>query len=435
MKRYDSYKDSGVEWIGEIPKEWKTPRLKHSITETFGGEVIDKSFWGEGPETLYTTSKEIHQSDYPNFNDKRRTTEKDLLLSRNGDGIVHVPNEGSIYTNVVQLVRIKQEVDRRFLWYSLTFQIKPLNSYSDGDFIVSLNKEQWFNLLTPLPPLSEQQQIVSFLDTKTSLIDSLIEKTQRKIELLKEKRSSLINEVVTKGLNPNVKMKDSGVEWIGEIPSHWKYIPTKYFTEEINGVQTGPFGTQLNTKDYVESGVKVMNQKTLIDENYDIGDEFISYDKFEELSGFDVQKGDIIMGTRGSFGRGKRTTFGKVSIVPEGLGDLVLHPCLIRIRLKEDSVQKRYYYYYINDSTHFLEDIKTTSNSTTIEVIYGITLKDIRIPVPPLSEQHQIVEYLDEQTQIIDKTISIEEKRIELLKEYRQSLISEVVTGKRKVVE
>jgi len=435
MNRYDSYKDSGVEWIGEIPKGWKTPRLKHSITETFGGEVIDKSYWGEGPETLYTTSKKIHQSDYSNFNDERRTTKKDLLLSRNGDGIVHIPDDGSIYTNVVQLVRIKQEVDRRFLWYSLTFQIKPLNSYSDGDFIVSLNKEQWFNLLTPLPPLSEQQQIVSFLDTKTSLIDSLIEKTQQKIELLKEKRTSLINEVVTKGLNPNVDMKDSGVEWIGEIPSHWKYIPTKYFTEEKNGVQTGPFGTQLNTKDYVESGVKVMNQKTLIDENYEIGDEFISYDKFEELSGFDVQKGDIIMGTRGSFGRGKRTTFGKVSIVPEGLGDLVLHPCLIRIRLKEDFVNKRYYYYYINDSTHFLEDIKTTSNSTTIEVIYGITLKDIRIPVPPLEEQQQIVEYLDEQTQKIDKTISIEEKRIELLKEYRQSLISEVVTGKRKVVE
>jgi len=229
-------------------------------------------------------------------------------------------------------------------------------------------------------------------------------------------------------------MKDSGVEWIGEIPSHWEYIPTKYFTINDKGVQTGPFGTQLNTKDYVESGVKVMNQKTLIDEDYDIGEEFISYEKYESLKVFEVIEGDIIMGTRGSFGTGKRTTFGKVSIVPSGLGDCVLHPCLIRIRLKENLMMKRYYYIYVNDSSYFLDDVKDTSNSTTIEVIYGVTLKDIKVPVPPIQEQQQIVEYLDEQTQLIDKTISIEKKRIELLKEYRQSLISEVVTGKRKVV-
>ena len=224
--------------------------------------------------------------------------------------------------------------------------------------------------------------------------------------------------------------KDSGVKWIGEIPSHWKYIPTKYFTEEKNGVQTGPFGTQLNTKDYVESGVKVMNQKTLIDEDYSIGEEFISYEKYEDLRVFEVIEGDIIMGTRGSFGKGKRTTFGKVSIVPEGLGDCVLHPCLIRIRLNENLILKNYFYFYINDSTFFLDDIKNTSNSTTIEVIYGVTLKDIRLPIPPINEQNQILIYINKKTQKIDSTIEKETQRIELLKEYRQSLISEVVTGK-----
>jgi len=322
--------------------------------------------------------------------------------------------------------------------YSLPFLSYYLNMVTKPYVRVDINPKLMNNMMSEIPliipPLSEQQQIVSFLDTKTLLIDSLIEKTQRKIKLLKEKRTSLINEVVTKGLNPNVEMKDSGVEWIGEVPSHWEYIPTKYFTINDKGVQTGPFGTQLNTKDYVESGVKVMNQKTLIDEDYDIGEEFISYEKYESLKVFEVIGGDIIMGTRGSFGTGKRTTFGKVSIVPSGLGDCVLHPCLIRIRLKENLMMKRYYYIYVNDSSCFLDDVKDTSNSTTIEVIYGVTLKDIKVPVPPIQEQQQIVEYLDEQTQLIDKTIFIEEKRIERLKEYRQSLISEVVTGKRKVV-
>ena len=229
-------------------------------------------------------------------------------------------------------------------------------------------------------------------------------------------------------------MKDSGVEWIGEIPREWKFLPTKYFTFEKNGIQTGPFGTQLNTKDYVDFGVKVMNQKTLINEDYEIGEEFISYEKFKKLKGFEVVGGDLIMGTRGSFGSGKRTTFGKVSIVPNELGDCVLHPCLIRIRLKEDLILKNYYSYYVNDSTFFLENVRNTSNSTTIEVIYGITLRDIRIPLPPLSEQKQIVDYLDRETELIDKTVSIEERKVEVLKEYKQSLISEVVTGKRKVI-
>ena len=107
---------------------------------------------------------------------------------------------------------------------------------------------------------------------------------------------------------------------------------------------------------------------------------------------------------------------------------------VIKNFLKENLMMKRYYYIYVNDSSYFLDDVKDTSNSTTIEVIYGVTLKDIKVPVPPIQEQQQIVEYLDEQTGLIDKTISIEEKRIKLLKEYRQSLISEVVTGKRKVV-
>ena len=128
MKSYSSYKDSGVEWIGEIPCHWDKPKLKHNIILSFGGEVIDKSFWGDGNEILYTTSKIIHKSNYNGFNDERRTTNQDLLLSRNGDGIVHIPDDGCIFTNVVQLIRINNEVDRRFLWYSLTFQIKPLNS-------------------------------------------------------------------------------------------------------------------------------------------------------------------------------------------------------------------------------------------------------------------------------------------------------------------
>ena len=459
MERYDSYKDSGVDWMNKIPSNWEKSRIRMvgdlygGLTGKKGSDFNDEDNSSNKPFVPFTNifnntyiSKDHFQ--YVNVKEnenQNRVLKNDLFFLMSSESYEDLGKCSILLEDVEELYlnsfckgfRIKDsKVYPLFLNYQLLGSLhKEMISIEGNGFTrINLRQDRLLDIPVFIPPLSEQQQIVSFLDTKTSLIDSLIEKTQRKIELLKEKRTSLINEVVTKGLNPNVEMKDSGVEWIGEIPSHWEYIPTKYFTINDKGVQTGPFGTQLNTKDYVESGVKVMNQKTLIDEDYDIGEEFISYEKYESLKVFEVIEGDIIMGTRGSFGTGKRTTFGKVSIVPSGLGDCVLHPCLIRIRLKENLMMKRYYYIYVNDSSYFLDDVKDTSNSTTIEVIYGVTLKDIKVPVPPIQEQQQIVEYLDEQTQLIDKTISIEKKRIELLKEYRQSLISEVVTGKRKVV-
>lgn len=421
MKRYDSYKDSGVKWIGKIPLGWETPRLKHSIIDSFGGEVIDKSYWGKGPETLYTTSKKIHKSDYPNFNDERRTTKSDLLLSRNGDGIVHIPDDGCIYTNVVQLVRIKNGVDRRFLWYSLTFQIKPLNSFSDGDFIVSLNKEQWFNLLTPLPPLSEQQQIVSFLDTKTELIDSLISKTEKKIELLKEKRTSLINELVTKGLNTNVEMKDSGVEWIGEIPSHWGKCRIKHLSKTISKGTT-PSTVRREIKD--EGTIYYIKIDDFDDYSVHTPNKFIDETTHKLLERSSLQENDILVVITGS-------TTGKTVILPKECIPSNTNQNISFIRLKENKKVKFTWYWLFSEIIQ--SQVSQMFNVSTLPSLSMEDLGNFQIPQPPISEQQQIVEYLDEQTQKIDKTISIEEKRIELLKEYRQSLISEVVTGKLKV--
>ena len=395
MKRYESYKDSGVEWIGEVPMKWGLPKLKHLITDSFGGEVIDKSFWGDGDETLYTTSKKVHKSDYKGFNDERRTTTDDLLLSRNGDGIVHIPPGGCIYTNVVQLVRIKSGVDRRFLWYSLTFQIKPLNSFSDGDFIVSLNKEQWFNLLTPLPTIGVQNQIVSFLDSKTSQIDELIQKKVRKIELLKEYRTSLINQVVTKGLNPNVEMKNSGVEWIGEIPSGWEVIKLKY----VCSVTTGGKDTQ----DKIEDGLYPF---------------YVRSPKIEKINSYSFD-GESVLTVGDGVGVGK--VFHYVN------GKFEFHQRVYKFSHFQRLTGKFFYWFIKN---HFLYVTEDQNSKSTVDSLRRPLIDEFPFVCPSVGEQQQIVSYLDEQTQKIDSSIHFEEKKIELLKEYRQSLISEVVTGK-----
>ena len=434
-----SFQNSNIDWVGSIPSSWEMKKGKYLFSnkkeinsENQCDNLLSLTLFGVLNKDMESSEglRPLNYKTYQIF-EKNDMVFKLIDLENKKTSRVGLVHEKGIMSPVyIRLIPKENSLPKYFYYQYYDLYKKYIFNYLGSGVRSSLNPTDLMEIPLVLPPLPEQTQIVSFLDTKTQKIDELIEKTEQKIELLKEKRTSLINHCVTKGLNPNVDMKDSGVEWIGEIPSHWDFIPTKYFTIHKNGIQTGPFGTQLNTKDYVDNGVKVMNQKTLIDEDYDIGEEFISYEKYEDLKVFEVLDGDMIMGTRGSFGKGKRTTFGKVSIVPKGLGDCVLHPCLIRIRLKENLILKNYYYFYINDSTFFLEDIRNTSNSTTIEVIYGITLKDIKIPVPPFKEQQQILKYINEQTQNIDSTIEKESKRIELLKEYRQSLISEVVTGK-----
>ena len=446
MVRYDSYKDSDVRWIGEIPNHWEFKRMKHIIVYKNGvsfkseyfskeekipviriGEVGDIINFDECVKLPISFLEE-----YEDFIIKRN----DIMIGLTGGTIGksgrYNYDHPSLLNQRVCLLRNRDTLINGFLYYYVKSEIFIryifFNCYGGGQD--NIGKDDIINMLFPLPSPAEQIKIVEFLDQKTSIIDNLIQKKLRKIELLKEQRTSIINHTVTKGLNPDVKMKDSGVKWIGEIPERWRFIPLKYFTKKKGGIKTGPFGTQLNTKDYELSGVKVINQKTLINEDYNEGDEYISSEKFETLKEFNVKPNDLIMGTRGSFGRLNRTTFGKCSIVPITIPQCVLHPCLIRIRLLFEEMTNEYFYYYVNQSSLFLENVILNSNSTTIEVIYGITLREIQFVVPPITEQKQIIQYLDKKTTEIDTQIILENKKIDLLKEYRQSLISEVVTGK-----
>ena len=447
MERYDSYKDSGVEWIGEIPSHWSKIKLKNTVDPnrkiTYGIVQPGK----EDPTGTLMIRGKDYSNGWVDVSEVFRVSPKiELPYSRSrvksgdivytivgGVGNVEVvpkEYEGSNLTQTTGRISVKDGINSKWVYHSLQSELNPVQIKLSqvGSVIPGISLDTLKNFIVLLPPLSEQQQIVSFLDTKTSLIDSLIEKTQRKIELLKEKRTSLINEVVTKGLNPNVEMKDSGVEWIGEIPSGWLCIPIKYVTEgNKDSIRTGPFGSSLKSDEFKDEGIRVYNQRSVYDEDFSKSNLFVSEEKYQELKSFDVIPKDVLITSRG--------TIGRMTVVPDDGEIGVLHPCLIRLRLNREIISDRFLWFYMNQSSLFLNSVLFESNSTTIEVIYSESLSNVRFPLPPLSEQQQIVEYLDEQTQKIDNTISIEEKRIELLKEYRQSLISEVVTGKRKVVE
>ena len=429
MKRYDSYKDSGVEWIGEIPTSWSKLKIKHLFSHTKGknGQKLTKEYIGNNPGEypVYsgTTKGEGHLG---------RTNEYEFDTC--GEDVIFVSTVGSdttVMSTKVLKGRFNLSQNCLIMTPKFDFSTKYQYYFTIHDFpyqrtvlpIVlkeghrSVGMGELNELISLLPPLFEQQQIVSFLDTKTSLIDSLIEKTQRKIELLKEKRTSLINEVVTKGLNPNVEMKDSGVEWIGEIPSGWETPQIRFVTELMRGKFTHrPRNDQrfyngeypfIQTGDIVSSGKYLTKFKqTLNERGYSVSKEF--------------PIGTLVMTISGNIG--------DVSI----LKIKSCFPDSIIGFFPFDNTSVDYLYHVFNSLRQEFYKNSTVSTQMNLNVD---RVGSIKIPLPTINEQQQIVEYLDEQTGLIDNTISIEEKRIELLKEYRQSIISEVVTGKQKVVE
>ena len=450
MNRYDSYKDSGVEWIGEIPSEWECLRL--GMLGDFASSGIDKkSKENETPVRMVNYTDLIQSRKYYPIQTGEKeymrvtTPQSKLEVHRLKKGdMVFIPSSEThedlgysslidfdendiVYSYHILRYKTKKPVYHYYKKYLINHH-SVLNQFSSeckGTTRQIIGRDVFNNVRVVLPPLHEQQQIVSFLDTKTSLIDSLIEKTQRKIELLKEKRTSLINEVVTKGLNPNVEMKDSGVEWIGEIPSSWSSGKIKYFTETIS---KGTTPSTIGKETLDEGPVIYIKVENIKESTVDFPPKcFIDKETDELLSRSKLIENDILVVITGS-------TTGKVVILPKEFIPSNTNQGISFIRLKNKSNENVRYFWYWLISQKIQNQIKVTYTQSTQPNLSMELMGNFYIPIPNEDEKTKIVEYLDEQTQLIDNTISIEEKRIELLKEYRQSLISEVVTGKRKVV-
>ena len=424
MKKYDSYKDSGIEWMGVIPSNWKLIKNRYGFQKHKNGK-------NESDDTsvLSLTIKGVKVKTNLNFG---KSTESYIghQLVEEGD-IVFTPRDfdqtpilsdvskyNGCISNLYIVDKTKEDVLNHYVnyyWYGLKYSVDYFKNFSHG-MRYSFNRFQFDEIPLLKPTLSEQQQIVSFLDTKTSLIDSLIEKTERKIELLKEKKTSLINEVVTKGLNPNVEMKDSGVEWIGEIPSHYQIGKLKHLCNENQRSLSN--STDPNYKlNYIE--ISDVNSEGVIGNSTP----YIFSESPSRCRRI-VQKGDVIVST-------VRTYLKSIGLIEEEVEDLICSTGF-SVLTPDTEINSKYLFYLLR-TEWFISMVISNSEGVSYPSIQSEKLMNIDVVFCEFSEQQQIVEYLDEQTGLIDKTISVEEKRIELLKEYRQSLISEVVTGKRKV--
>ena len=247
------------------------------------------------------------------------------------------------------------------------------------------------------------------------------------IEELKAYKQSVITEAVTKGLNPNVPMRDSGIEWIGQIPEHWGVCRVKDCLQNTkNNLRVGPFGSALSGNDICDIGEYwIYNQRTVLDSNFSTNNSFVTKEKYYELESFKVFPNDILITTRGSIG--------KIAIVPSNAPVGILHPCIIRFVIDKSKYNSRLLKRIFNESDFVLKQLRYQSNSTTIEVIYSYTLRNITLPNIPIAEQQAIADYLDEKCANIDALIATKQQKIDSLKEYKKSIIYEYVTGKKEI--
>lgn len=407
-------KDSGVKWIGVIPADWEFIKFKYTYLSTNSGEVIDKGYWNSGDEYLYTCKKTQMLSDYPNFPDHKRTTGEDILLTRNATPYVFLPVKNAIYTNVVQRVILKAEWDRRFIKYALQCGAENYQTY--GISIPSYNLDVWNGILIANLPLTIQMKIVDYIEKELAKIGVLIANVQSQIEKLKAYKQSLITEAVTKGLDCSVAMKDSGVEWLGKVPEKWVIhrIANLYSERSENGHADLPILTvSINT------GVS----------DYEVADAdkdrvFI---RMEDRSKYKrVCPGDLTYNMM----RAWQGAFGAVRV------DGMVSPAYVVAKPKNPvQIDSRYIEALLRTPSAIEEMHRYSRGIVDFRLrLYWPEFRSIHICLPPIEEQTQIADYIDEKSKQIDKLIAIKQKKIDKLNEYKKSLIYEYVTGKRAVV-
>lgn len=423
MKKYDNYKDSGVEWIGKIPSHWMVGKVKYSETVIMGQSPLSDDCNSEGIGlpflqgnaefgVLFPTPKLYCES-------TNKTAEKnDILLSvRAPVGAINLANQKvGIGRGLCAIRPINSNT--KFIYYWLLKSVEELDSISTGSTFKAVNLDDVKSLNFPIIDYSEQTAIANFLDQKTAQIDSLIAKKEELIQLLEEERTAIINQAVTKGLDPTAPMKDSGIEWLGEIPEGWEVKKLRFVGNCQNGVSAGAeyFGSGFPFVSYSD-----VYKNEILPANVD----GLAQSTEKEQLHYSVQEGDVF------FTRTSETVdeIGIASTCYKYIEQAVFAGFLIRFRPNKNKLVKefsRFYFKSLIPRTFFVKEMNIVTRASLSQEL----LKRLPVLLPPIEEQKEIALFLDEKTKEIDCIVSKTNREIELLKEYKTALISEVVTGK-----
>lgn len=411
MERYEKYKPSGIEWIGEIPEHWEVKRLKY-IAEIVLGKMLTNDDKGEFSLKPYLRAANLHWlkvdvSDIKEMWFSQYELEKllikrqDILVSEGGEigrACMWYDELPECYIqNSVHKITIKEGyIPRIFLYQFLIFGIRGFfDSIVNRISIAHLTGDKIKEVCFIVPPICEQLFIATYLDRKTAEIDNIIANKQKLIALYEEEKQAVINHAVTRGVNPNVRLKPSGVEWLGDIPEHWEVKRLKWIMniKSGDGIKTEDIKPEGPYPIYGGNGIMGYT------ENYNSDSE------------------DIIIGRVGAKCGNVRLVSGQ-----KWISDNALFANVNLLFVKK----------YVAVLLESL-DLNNMANQNAQPLITGTMIKDKTTIFPPISEQYIIVSYIEQKSNSLDTIIEKCKKQIELLKEYRTTLISEVVTGKVKV--
>lgn len=424
MERYSEYKDSGVKWLGEIPSHWevvrglavfsenknKNTQLENSIVLSLSyGKIIVKKDIDSG---LVPEEYSSYQIVKPGFIIVRST---DLQNDKTSLRIGYVCNEG-IITSAYLGLQVKGNNNDKYLYYFLHDWDITKEIYRHGNGLrqsLSWNDLRDVNVL--LPPLSEQDAIVRYLDSATSKIDKAIAMQQKMIDLLNERKQIIIQNAVTKGLDENVEMKDSGVEWIGMIPKHWKILKLK----RCASIKTGTT-PPTNERKYFDGGrISWFTPGDLNDLHLEFASKMITQKAIDDKVG-------RLFPAKTIYFVGIGATVAKVSACDFAASSNQQ----INAIICKESLDYRFATYVLKSEQEF---IRNMANYVTLPIINQSDTGLIDMIVPPKSEQQAIVAYLDKEMEHFDSAITNCQRQIALLQERKQIIINEVVTGKVKV--
>ena len=420
-------KESGVEWIGTIPTNWKLNKIgtlyDERSTKVNDSEYPPLSVTKQGIVPQLETAAKTDNGD-----NRKLIKKNDFVINSRSDrrgscGISEYEGSCSLINTVL---RPRKNMCNTYYGYVFRSERFADEFYRWGNGIVNdLWSTKWSNMkriYIPSPTLDEQKRIADYLDEKCSKIDAIIKKQQAVIEKLKAYKLSVITEAVTKGLNPDVKMKDSGVEWIGKIPYDWHISKIKNGTSKVGSGKTPKGGAEI----YSENGVLFLRSQNIYDEGLKLNDPtYITPEIDEEMSNTRVFPGDVLLNITGG-------SIGRCCIFPEEIdhANVNQHVSILRVTNTLFTNEYLHYFWISILGKRAIEQYQTGGNR---EGMSADAIKNTPIPLPSIAEQNEIVKKLDSICQWVENTIIQKTVIIEKIEVYKKSLIFEVITGKKEV--
>ncbi|WP_323955491.1 restriction endonuclease subunit S [Aeromonas caviae] len=431
-KPYPEYKDSGVEWLQLCPSSWETKALKYIVS--CNDEVLSEStdpdmefeyidIGGVSSSEGITRTESMRFSGSPS-RARRIVRQGDIIVSTvrtylEAIAPISLEFDGKIASTGFAVLRPKYLLSG-FAQYALRARhfIDSVVARSTGVSYPAINSSELIDIKIIVPSLKEQQTIAAFLDYETARIDRLIAQQQRLIELLKEKRQAVISHAVTKGLNPDAPMKDSGIEWLGQVPEHW--VVTKL--SRLVFMQEGP---GLRTWQFTDEGTRVICVTNITESGIDFSrlQKYISTEEYmSSYRHFKVKQGDILISSSGN-------SWGKVAEY-HGNNEVILNTSTIRVNVLSGNPLVRGFIKLYLQSVACREQLGLAMTGACQPNFGPSHLKEVFSPVPPQNEQNEIVRYITDATSTFARTIGVCEATVALLQERRTAVISAAVTGK-----